>query len=198
MRPKLSAQAMSSVHGRRSSQPLQLGHFASLLSLLLSLLFSACTSVDTILLTSERFPPKASADEVTVLEQKPSRSHLEIAELRAGDSRLSFGSLQHKILTRAAELGADAVVFARPQTQTIQHVAYEPLYDQWDANNPYDGSPWGYGWYGGSYGGWGLWGGGYSGMIEVPYDEIVKMLMGTAIRYTDVRDLGDQTKPGGR
>lgn len=188
---------MSPFLSRRSSRPLHLGRFANLLSLASFLLFAACTSVDTILLTSERFPPKASADEVAVLEQIPSRSHLEIAELRAGDSGLNFGSLQHKILHRAAELGADAVVFSRPQTQTIQHVAYEPLYDQWGYNSPYYGSPWGYGWYGGAYGGWGMWGGGYSGMIEVPYDEIVRMLLGTAIRYTDVRGLGDHKRSDG-
>ncbi len=93
------------------------------------LLFSACASVDTILLTSEKFPPKAAADDVAVMGQNPTRPHLELAELRIGDSWLSFGSLQHRILNRAAGLGADAVVFAQPQTQATRQVAYEPLYD---------------------------------------------------------------------
>lgn len=170
--------------------------FSTLSVIGLCLHVSACVTVDTILLTSEKFPPKDSAGEVAVLEQNPTRPHLDIAELRVGDSQISFGSLQHRILNRAAELGADAVVFARPQTQTIQQVAYEPLYDQWGYNSPYDGSPWGYGWYGGSYGGWGMWGGGYSGMIEVPYEEIVNMLMGTAIRYIDMRGRGDHMNSG--
>jgi len=155
-----------------------------MLSLVLPcLLLSACASVDTILLTSEKFPPKQSADEVAVLAQKPARPHLELAELRIGDSWLSFGNLQHRMLTRAASLGADAVVFSQPQTETMHEVAYEPLYNPW-GYGPYYGNPWGYGGYGGPFGGWGLWGGGYSGAVAVPVDETMRMLMGTAIRYT--------------
>jgi hypothetical protein len=161
--------------------------FICLLSILGSLLFfSSCVSVDTIRLTSETFPSKDSADDVTVLEQKPTRPYLEIAELRIGDSWLSFGSLQRKILNRAAALGADAVVFTSPQTQTIRQVAYDPLYDPWGYNSPYYGGPWGYGGFGGPYGGWGPWGG-YSSGMAVPYDESVRLLMGTAIRYTDTQ-----------
>lgn len=164
--------------------------FVAILSIIFPcLLFSACVSVDTILLTSETFPPKPSADEVAVLEQMPTRPHLELAELRVGDSWLSFGSLQHKILNKAAALGADAVVFGKAQTQTTHETAYEPLYDPWGYNSPYYGAPWGYGggWgYGGpSYGSWGPWGGGYSGVVAVPYDETMRMLKGTAIRYTE-------------
>jgi len=146
------------------------------------LLFSACASVDTIRLTSETYPAKDSADDVTVLEKKPTGPYVEIAELRIGDSWLSFGNLQQRILTRAAALGADAVVFTPAQTQTIRQVAYEPLYDPWGYNSPYYGGPWGYGGVGGPYGGWGPWGG-YSSGVAVPYDESVRMLMGTAIRY---------------
>jgi hypothetical protein len=149
------------------------------------LLFSACASVDTILLTSNTFPPKESVDEVAVLDQEPARPHLHIAELRIGDDWLSFSSLQQKVLSRAAALGADAVVFDKPQTATVQDVTYEPLYGPWGYNSPYYGTPWGYGSYGGLSGGWGMWGGGYSNIVAVPYEETVRMLMGTAIRYTD-------------
>jgi hypothetical protein len=174
--------------------------FFSILSVLeLCLLLSACTSVDTILLTSDTFPPKESADEVAVLEETPTRPHRELAELRIGDSWLSFGSLQRKILNQAAALGADAVIFAKPQTQTQHEVVYEPLYDPWGYNSPYYGTPWGYGGYGaygGPYGSWGLWGGSYSGSVAVPYDVVTRMLMGTAIRYTEATDLGDRTELG--
>jgi len=167
-----------------------------LASLGLCLAFSACASVDTILLTNDTFPPKKSADEVAVLEQKPTRPYREIAELRIGDSSLSFGSLQRKILSKAATLGADAVVFAKPQTQTTQEVAYEPVYDPWGYNSPYYGGPWGYGGgYGGPFGGWGPWGGMYSGSVAVPYDETMRMLMGTAIRFTDAAGLADPKRP---
>lgn len=152
----------------------------------LCLFVSACTSVDTILLTHDTFPPKESADEVAVLERTPTRPHRDLAELRIGESWLSFRSLQHKILNRAAALGADAVVFTQRQTQTTHRVAYEPFYGSWGYNSPYYGSPWGYGMYGGLYGGWSPWGGGlYSGSIAVPHDETLRLLMGTAVRYTD-------------
>ncbi len=167
------------------SQGLKLPRVEEFFLIFPCLLFSACASVDTILLTSETFPPKRSAEEVAVLEQKPTRPHLELAELRIGDSWLSFGSLQHRILNRAASLGADAVVFTQPQTQTTRQMAYEPVYDPWGYNGPYYGMPWGYGGYGGPYGGGGMWGGGYSGMLAVPVDETMRMLMGTAIRYTN-------------
>ena len=151
--------------------------------------FSACASVDTILLTSDRFPPKRSAEEVAVLDHTPAQPHLDVAELRIGDSWLSFGSLQRRILTRAAALGADAVVFGRAQTETTRQVAYEPLYGSW-SYGPFYGSPWGYGGYGGPYGMWNPWGGLSSGSVAVPYDETVKMLMGTAIRYRDATPPG--------
>ena len=81
---------------------------ASILSVLgLSLLVSACASMDTILLTNEKLPPNKSVDEVAVLDQKPTRLSLEIAVLRIGDSWLSFGSLQHRILSQVETLGAD-------------------------------------------------------------------------------------------
>lgn len=175
------------------------GVFLLLSLLVLCLHFSGCTSVDTILLTSETFSPKGSSDEVAVLEEKPTRPHRELAELRIGDRWLSFGSLQRKILNRAAALGADAVIFAKPQTQTQHEVAYEPLYDPWGYNSPYYGTPWGYGGYGpygGPYGSWSPWGGVYSGSVAVPYDEKMRMLMGTAIRYTEATDLGDRTDLG--
>jgi hypothetical protein len=145
----------------------------------------ACTSVDTILLTGEKFPPKESAKDVSVLSATPAQPHLDVADLRIGDSWLSFGSMQQKILKQAAALGADAVVFAQPQMETMHEVAYEPLYGPWGYNGPFYGTPWGYGGYGGPYGIGGPWGGGLSsGNVAVPYDVTMKMLMGTAIRYT--------------
>jgi hypothetical protein len=199
MRPEHEEKSVDAVLSQAVKQGRR-DRFIAILSILgPSLLLSACTSVDTILLTSEQFPPKTSADEVAVLEQKPTRPHVELAELRVGDSGLSFGSLQRKILDKAASLGADAVVFAKPQTQTTREVAYQPLYDPWGYNSPYYGSPWGYGGfggYGGPYGSWGPWGGGYSGAVAVPYDETIRMLMGTAIRYINATGHGDPKEPG--
>ncbi|MDF0666870.1 MAG: hypothetical protein P0119_12465 [Nitrospira sp.] len=157
----------------------------------LCLCFSACASVDTILLTNDSFPPKTSGEEVAVLRQTPTRPHRDLAELRISDRRLSFGSLQRKFLNRAAALGADAVVFAQPQTQTIRRESYPPLYGPWGYNSPYYGNSWGYGMYGGPYGGWGPGGGLPIGSMAVPYeyDETKRILMGAAIRYSGAVNL---------
>ncbi|HJT20200.1 MAG TPA: hypothetical protein VJ746_07000 [Nitrospira sp.] len=151
----------------------------------------ACASVDTILLTGEKFPPKESIEEVSVLNATPAQPHLDVAELRIGDSWLSFGTMQRRMLKEAAALGADAVVFAQPQTEIMHQVVYQPLYGSWGYTGPFYGTPWQYGGYGGPYGTWGPWGGGLSsGSIAVPYDETVKMLMGTAIRYVRKNETG--------
>jgi hypothetical protein len=150
--------------------------------------------VDQILVTSDTFPPKESADQVAVLSRMPARAHRELAELRVGDTWFKSSNMQHKILDRAATLGADAVVFAKPDTQTLHHMAYEPAYDPWAYDSLYYGGP-----YGGLYGGWGPWAGLYPGSIAVPYDETVRMLMGTAIRYTDIlRETGEPSSERSR
>jgi len=165
---------------------------AIVLILSLCLLSSACASVDVIQLTSEKFPPKHSAEDVAILEQEPTRPHLELAELRISDDWLSFATLQHRVLARAAALGADAVVFSHAQTETLQEATYEPLFNPWDFNNPYYEGSWSYGGYGGLFGGWDPWWGGNSGSIAVPYDVTINMLTGVAIVYTDVTEVGDR------
>jgi hypothetical protein len=75
---------------------------------------TACTSVDTVLLTGETFPPKASVSDVEVLEQEPTRPHIQIAELGIASIWLSEEHKRQKILEKAATLGADAVVFSEP------------------------------------------------------------------------------------
>jgi hypothetical protein len=102
--------------------------------------------------------------------------------------------MQHRILKKAAALGADAVVFAKPERHLEHHVTYEPAYSPWGHYGPYWGpGSWGYGGFG--YGGWayggmgGPWGwGGYSGSTPVPYDVTVSSLKGTAIRYAEARE----------
>ncbi|MDE3036774.1 MAG: hypothetical protein KGJ14_12445, partial [Nitrospirota bacterium] len=66
-----------------------------------------------------------------VLEQQPTSPHLQLAELRIADSGFSFGHLQRKILDKAAVLGADAVVFVKPESHIEHEVAYEPVYSPW-------------------------------------------------------------------
>ncbi|TAJ35004.1 MAG: hypothetical protein EPO64_00285 [Nitrospirae bacterium] len=154
----------------------------------MSLALTACATVDTIRLTNETFPSKDSTADVEVLEEQPTRPHMELADLSIADSGLSFERMQRKILEKAAALGADAVVFAKPESYTDHEVAYEPVYSPWGGYGPYGPGPWGYGglgpagWgYGGPYGpsGWGT-----TGSVAVPYDVTINSLKGTAIKYT--------------
>lgn len=145
---------------------------------LLSLVTASCTSVDILRLTGQTFPAKSSPAEVTLLEREPTCPHLRLAELHIDDSTVSFETMQRKILERAASLGADAVLFEKPEKHIQHQVTYEPAY-----------SPWGYGAYG--YPGWGYGGAwygygpyGYGGGMAVPYDYTVRSLKATAIRYT--------------
>lgn len=183
---------------RTAKHPVRDGCIAFLLILGPWLHSSGCARVDTILLTSEKFPPKTSVDEVAVLERNPARPFRQIAELRIGDSWLSFGSLQRRILSQAAVLGADAVVFSSPQTLTRRRWAYQPMYDPWGANSPFYGPPWGYGVSGGYGGPYGTWNGVYADGLSVPmpYDETTRMLMGTAIRYTGRQTHTDRKASG--
>ncbi len=155
----------------------------------LSLALASCANVETIRLTAETFPPKSSAADVEVLEEPPTHPHIELADLRLADSNLNFEHLQRKILEKAATLGADAVVFAKPESHTEHEVAYEPAYSPWGGYGPYGAGPWGYGGLGPGgwgYGGpWGPWGWGATGSVAVPYDVTINSLKGTAIKYTE-------------
>lgn len=150
------------------------------LAILLLMQVSACAGVDVVRLTNETFPPKASVEDVDVLEQEPSRPHIRLAELHMDDPSLSFARMQERLLTKAASLGADAVVFAKAERHIEHQIAYAPGYSPWGYYSPFYGPGWGYGAW---YGPW-AWGG-YAGTMAVPYDLQIKALSGTAIRYTD-------------
>ena len=144
----------------------------------LALLIGGCTSVDTFLLTNKTFPPKSSFQEVEIVDREPPCAHLAIAQLSVDDSASAdYRSEQFQILKKAADLGADAVIFSKPE----KHIEHDVIYDR-----SVVGSPWGMGYYG--YPGWGYgtgYGMGYGAGMAIPYDHTVKSLKGIAIRYTD-------------
>lgn len=153
---------------------------------------TGCASVDVIRLTNETFPPKDSRADVEVLEQQPTQPYISLADLHVADSGVGFEWMQRKILDKAATLGADAVLFLKPESHVEHEVAYEPVYSPWGGYGPYGPGLGGYGgigpWggYGGSWGGGygGPWGWGPTGSVAVPYDVTVNSLQGTAIKYT--------------
>jgi len=156
-----------------------------LTSLLLSWTCIGCSNVQVIRLTSETFPSRPVSD-VAVLSHEPSTAHSQIAELSETSSSDDIEKLQQHLLKKAAELGADAVVFSTPITHTEQRVAYQPTYSPWGYYAPYYYGPGPYGYWGPwgyRYGSWGP-GWGYRQYVPVPYLVRVTTLKGMAIRYS--------------
>ncbi len=144
------------------------------------LLACSSTHVNVLRLTSETFPSRPSASDVVILEQAPAAEHIRIAELSV-TSTGNLEDLQQQILNRAAELGAQAVVFFPSVTEMERRFMYQPIYYY---------SPWGY--YSPFYYGYspdpywlfGLGPGGYRQYVLVPYTVAVHTLKGIAIRYS--------------
>ena len=154
------------------------------IGLLLLLVTVGCADVQVMHLTSETFPSRDVKD-VAVLSQYPSFRYEKIAELSETSSSTSIAKLQRHILDKAAELGADAVVFSTSITRTEQRMAYQPAYSPWGYYAPYYYGPGPYGYrgpWGYRYGPWGpAWG--YYHSVPVPYLVRVTTVKGTAIHY---------------
>ena len=142
-----------------------------------------CADVQVLRLTSETFPPR-EVQEVAILSQFPNTHHEKIAELSETASE-NVAKLQRHILEKAAELGADAVVFSTPVTRIEHGMAYHQTYSPWGYYAPYYGP--------GPYGYWGPWGypfrpwgpsWGYYQTYPVPYQVRTTTVKGTAIRYS--------------
>ena len=154
------------------------------IGLLVASVVAGCANVQVLRLTSETFSPREVQD-VAILSQFPSLQYEKIAELSETSSSDNVVKLQRHILEKAAELGADAVVFSTAITHTERHVAYEPAYSPWGYYAPYYGpgpygywGPWGY-----RYGPWGpMWG--YYHSVPVPYQVRKTTVKGTAIHYS--------------
>lgn len=139
---------------------------------------AGCTSVDMVRLSDRSFPPKASLEEVALQDREPQCPHLRLAELRIDDSTTDYQTMQDAILHKAMALGADAVVFDKPEKNIQHRVTYQQAYSPW-GYSAYNYPGWGYGgWYYGSYGY------GYGG-TALPYDVTVRSLKGLAIRYVE-------------
>ena len=151
--------------------------------LILSWASIGCSNVNVVRLTSEIFPPR-SVDEVEILSQEPTTEHLRIADL-SETSTSDVVKLQRHILKKAAELGAQAVIFSTPTTRTEDRVAYQPVYSPWGYYAPYYYGPGPYGYWGPWGYGYGPWGSGwgYRNYIPVRYSVRVNTLKGIAIRY---------------
>ena len=78
-------------------------------ALILTIILPGCASVDVHMLSSQTFTPQTST--VEVLERAPTRPYVQIAFLTVNSGLMSEDSRREKIVEKASELGADAVVF---------------------------------------------------------------------------------------
>lgn len=152
---------------------------ASLLSVWLGAMTAACAGVDVVPLTEQSFPSKASSRNVEVLNFVPSCPHILLADLSIQGDAKEFQRLQTRILEKAAALGADAVIFAKPQQRTQHQVAYQ-TYPAWNFGGWMYGSyPYGFGY----YGGWPI----SEGDVAASHEVTKQSLEGTAIRYVSAQ-----------
>jgi hypothetical protein len=87
--------------------------FSYLLLASFALLCTACVSVRVDPLTEETYEPRAGSEPVTTLQREPDRGHVQIARIIATSEHVSEDTLRERILSRAKELGADAVVLGQ-------------------------------------------------------------------------------------
>lgn len=85
-------------------------HISRLLLILLLALSSACVSVRVDPLTGDTFEPRSGDDALMTLKREPNHGHVQIARIIATSEYVSEDTLRDRILARAKELGADAVV----------------------------------------------------------------------------------------
>ena len=78
-----------------------------------AILCAACVSVKVDPLIEETFEPRPGGDPVTALAREPDNGHIQIARIIAESEHVSEDTLREKILSRAKELGADAVILGK-------------------------------------------------------------------------------------
>lgn len=90
----------------------------SLLLLLLAL-STACVSVQVDPLTGATFEPRAGIDGVKTLQREPNHGYVQIARIVATSEYASEETLRDRILARAKDLGADAVVLGEADVRRL-------------------------------------------------------------------------------
>lgn len=88
-------------------------------ALLCLILSSACVSLQVDPLTTKEFEPRQGAEGVTTLQREPNHGHVQIARIVATSEYASEETLRDRILDRAKELGADAVVLGEADVRRL-------------------------------------------------------------------------------
>jgi hypothetical protein len=171
----------------RTAQGIAPGARAVALTIILGLA-PGCVSVGVEPLTQQHYPPRNGNEPVQVLSTEPFRPSMKLARIVATSQTVDEDALRERILTRARQLGADAVILGK--VDVLESRGPSPLYES-------TLSPAGTGY--GSYvwGPWGWWDPFYLdpwSCVQGAADqrEWTTYLSGIAIRYEQSERTGDQ------
>ena len=89
------------------------------LLMLLLAISSACVSVHVAPLTEQSFEPRSGRDSVATLQREPNGGYVQIARIVATSEYASEETLRDRILSRAKDLGADAVVLGEADVRRL-------------------------------------------------------------------------------
>ena len=82
-------------------------------------LFTGCVSVQVDPLTGKAFEPRVGGYDVKILQREPNRGYVQIARIVATSEHATEETLRDRILSRAKELGADAVVLGEADVRRL-------------------------------------------------------------------------------
>lgn len=136
---------INSTHAGPRPSTVRIARYA--LAVLAIPVFSSCVSLQVESLTEHRFQPRADLTQVEVLTSAPARPHIKLARLIATSDSASEDTLRERILARARQLGADAVVLGKADVLESMgpSPAYQPTISSAVANsNAVAWSPWGW------------------------------------------------------
>lgn len=96
------------------------------LFLLIVPILASCVSLQVEPLTRQHFEPRAELAQVEPLESEPARPHVKLARIIATSQSATEDTLRDRILARARQLGADAVVLGK--ADVLESMGPSPAY----------------------------------------------------------------------
>lgn len=171
----------------RTAKGIAPGMRAIVLTTILGLV-PGCVSVQVEPLTQQHYPPRNGNEPIQVLSAEPFRASMKLARIVATSQTVDEDALRERILTRARQLGADAVILGK--VDVLESMGPGPLYE-----STLIPTGAGYGSY--AWGPWGWWDPFYLdpwSYVQGAADqrEWTTYLSGIAIRYEQPERTGNQ------
>ncbi len=135
------------------------------------LTLAACVSIQVEPLTGVVYPPNNNPQQVRWLEKDPEAPHVKLARIIATSQSADEDEMRDEILSRAATLGADAVVLGKSDVLESVGAGAVPQ----STMGPAGGSSWG--WWPFYYDRWSF------AQASVDETRLTEYLSGTAIKY---------------